>query len=208
MFAKDENFTGELIGYARVSTDDQSLDMQIEALMRAGVPRNNIHAEKISGVSKVRPKLENALKHARRGDIFVVWRLDRMGRSLMDLLTKIQALEKRGIAFKSLTENIDSTTATGKLVLSMTAAFAEFERNLIAERTREGMRIAKAKGRVVSPQAKIDWEKAKQLFGSGKTVQEVADHFGVHRSAVYQRCDARQRAHWRDEWLRQRKRNR
>ena len=125
------------IGYARVSTQDQSLALQKDALRQAGCEQ--IYEEHVSGKSADRPELAQALKALRKGDTLVVWRLDRLGRSLAHLVETVNAIETWGAAFESLTERIDTGSATGRLVFHLFAALAEFERNLISERTREGL---------------------------------------------------------------------
>jgi DNA invertase Pin-like site-specific DNA recombinase len=124
-----------LIGYARVSTNEQNLDLQRDALLSAGVNAENLYTDKITGTKQERPGLAAALSHLREGDTFVVWRLDRLGRFLKHLIETVTTLQERNIAFQSLTENINTATATGKLVLHLFGALAEFERNLIKERT-------------------------------------------------------------------------
>src|ERR687896_82162 len=134
-----------LIGYARVSTHDQTLALQQDALTKAGC--NKIFTDKASGAKTERKGLDEALNYVRKGDTLVVWRLDRLGRSLPHLITTLTALEERGIGFKSLTENIDTTTSGGKLIFHIFGALAEFERNLIRERTQAGLQAARARGR-------------------------------------------------------------
>jgi DNA invertase Pin-like site-specific DNA recombinase len=134
-----------LIGYARVSTHDQTLALQQDALTKAGC--NKIFTDKASGAKTERKGLDEALNYVRKGDTLVVWRLDRLGRSLPHLITTLTALEERGIGFKSLTENIDTTTSGGKLIFHIFGALAEFERNLIRERTTAGLLAARARGR-------------------------------------------------------------
>lgn len=133
------------IGYARVSTEDQLLDLQVEALRRAGCER--IFEEKKSGTLTRRPALQAALSALRQGDVLVVWKLDRLGRSLQDLIKTLGKLERRGIGFWSISDQIDTTTPAGKLVFHITGAVAEFERALISERTKAGMQAARRKGR-------------------------------------------------------------
>jgi DNA invertase Pin-like site-specific DNA recombinase len=135
------------IGYARVSTNEQNLDLQRDALRKAGVVAKNIYTDKITGTKSERPGLAAALSHLREGDTLVVWRLDRLGRSLKHLIETVTALKQQGIAFKSITENIDTATATGQLVFHIFGALAEFERNLITERTVAGLEAARARGR-------------------------------------------------------------
>ncbi len=136
-----------LIGYARVSTNEQNLDLQRDALRKAGVSAKNIFTDTITGTKEERPGLAQALSHLRESDTLVVWRLDRLGRSLKHLIETVTALKQQGIAFKSITENIDTSTATGQLVFHIFGALAEFERNLINERTMAGLEAARARGR-------------------------------------------------------------
>jgi len=141
-----------LIGYARVSKADESqtLDLQIDALQEAGVDEKNIYIDKISGIKDNRIGLENCLKALREGDVLLVWKLDRLGRNLKHLITTIEELNNRGIGFKVLTGkgiNIDTTTPAGKMIFSIFGAFAEFERELIKERTLAGLKAARARGR-------------------------------------------------------------
>ncbi len=137
-----------LIGYARVSTNEQNLDLQRDALRKAGVSAQAIYTDKVTGVKAERPGLQAALSHLREGDTFIVWRLDRLGRSLKHLIETVTTLKGHGVAFKSLTENIDTSTATGNLVFHIFGALAEFERNLINERTMAGLEAARARGRI------------------------------------------------------------
>jgi DNA invertase Pin-like site-specific DNA recombinase len=134
-----------LIGYARISTQEQTLNLQQDALHNAGCDR--IFTDTASGAQAERKGLEQALSYVRKGDTLVVWRLDRLGRSLPHLITTMTALEERGIGFKSLTENIDTTTSGGKLIFHIFGALAEFERNLIRERTQAGLTAARARGK-------------------------------------------------------------
>jgi DNA invertase Pin-like site-specific DNA recombinase len=135
-----------LIGYARVSTHDQTLNLQQDALTKAGC--NKIFTDTASGAKTERIGLDAALNYVRKGDTFVVWRLDRLGRSLPHLIATMTDLEERGIGFKSLTENIDTTTSGGKLIFHIFGALAEFERNLIRERTTAGLAAARGRGRI------------------------------------------------------------
>ncbi len=137
-----------LIGYARVSTNEQNLDLQRDALLKAGCSEKNIFTDKITGTKAERIGLAQALSHLRAGDTFVVWRLDRLGRSLKHLIETVTKLREQNIAFKSITENIDTSTATGQLVFHIFGALAEFERNLIRERTIAGLESARARGRL------------------------------------------------------------
>ena len=148
-----------LVGYARVSTDDQNLDLQKDALHKANCKR--IFEEKRSGGTIQREELNRALDILRPGDTLVVWRLDRLGRSLRHLIEIINALEEKGIGFKSLTENIDTTTSTGKLIFHIFGALSEFERNLIKERTRAGLDAARSRGRKGGRPQALSSDKAK-----------------------------------------------
>lgn len=169
---------GELIGYARVSTPDQDLSLQIDALEKAGCLI--IRREKLSGAKKERPELDMAIKDLRPGDTLVVWRLDRLSRSIRDLYERMAAIEAAGASFKSLTENFDFSTASGKLILGMLAIMAEFERQITIERTKAGMESLKARGaKLGAPKAldkklqakakKMLAQKVRKLVG-GKTV--------------------------------------
>ena len=176
------------IGYARISTADQNLDLQIEALQKIGCLK--IFTDIASGAKSDRPGLEEALNYLREGDTLVVWKLDRLGRSLSHLLQVIETLSQRGIQFKSITDSaIDTTTPSGQLMLSMIAALSEFERNLIRERTKEGLAVAKARGRkggrrpVITDQK---LKKAKQLIDKGLTVREAASAINVGKSSLYE----------------------
>ncbi len=172
-----------LIGYARVSTEEQNLDMQIDALMRAGVMKDNLHVEKISAVAKRRPKLELALMDARSGDTLIVWKLDRLGRNVVDLHMQVQKLEARGVQFQSIQEKIDTSTAIGKAFFGLLAVFAQFERDMIVERTKSGLEAARKRGFVPGAARIIDLDVARKMLRK-RTVKEVADHFGVTPNAV------------------------
>lgn len=136
-----------LIGYARVSTDEQDPQLQIDALSTAGVAEHHIHVEYVSGAARRRPILDKAIKDCRRGDTLLVWRLDRFARSMPDLVKRLQSMEGRDVGFRSLTEGFEVTTATGRLILHIMGAIAEFERQLIRERTKAGMAAARKAGR-------------------------------------------------------------
>src|SRR4051812_27711130 len=137
--------TNMLIGYARVSTEDQNLNSQRDALNAAGC--EHIYTDTVSGTKARRPGLEQALSHLRHGDTLVVWRLDRLGRSLRHLIDTVTDLQEKGIGFKSVTETIDTTTSSGKLVFNIFASLAEFEREIIRERTNAGLLAARSRGR-------------------------------------------------------------
>lgn len=175
------------IGYARVSTDDQNLDLQRDALTNAGC--ETIYEEKVSGKSTERPELVQCLKAMREGDTLVVWRLDRLGRSLPDLVKIVSELEAKGVVFESVTERIETASATGKLVFHVFAALAEFERNLIRERTNAGLQAARARGRVGGRKAKLN-EKQKNeiralLRDPSIVVSDVAKRYGISRTTLY-----------------------
>ncbi|HZK24044.1 MAG TPA: recombinase family protein, partial [Oscillospiraceae bacterium] len=171
------------IGYARVSTQDQNSDLQIDALKQAGCEQ--IFNEKKTGRTLQRPELEACLRSLRKGDTLVVWRLDRLGRSLKDLVETVSALEERGVGFKSLTESIDTTSAGGRLVFHLFGALAEFERNLISDRTKAGLAAARARGRKGGRRPKMsaaDVKKAAAMLQDPSiTKAEVAKHFDVSR---------------------------
>ncbi len=141
------------IGYARVSTDDQTLDLQTDALKKAECWR--IYTDQVSGAKTERPGLAKALDALREGDTLVVWRLDRLGRSLPHLIQVVEDLKRRNIGFKSLTESIDTTTPAGELIFHIFGALAQFERNLIRERTNAGLAAARARGRFGGGQRKL-----------------------------------------------------
>ena len=178
------------IGYARVSTDDQTLDFQLDALTKAGCDR--IFRDTFSGATALRPGLTDALDHLRVGDTLVVWRLDRLGRSLRHLIETITDLEGRGIGFRSLTEHIDTTTPGGKLIFHIFGALAEFERDLIRERTTAGLVAARARGRtggrpkVRAFQDPRKLAAARRLYTEGKTsIGTICATFGISKSTFY-----------------------
>ena len=172
-----------IIGYARVSTHDQNLDSQLDALQKADCEQ--IFQEKITGKTKDRPELISCLKALRKGDVLIVWKLDRLARSLKDLVEIITDLNQREIGFKSLTEAIDTTSATGRLVFHIFGALAEFEHSLIRERTIAGLDAARARGRKGGRKPSMsgkDIKKAKAMLNDPQiTKTEVAKHFGVSR---------------------------
>ncbi|WP_301291330.1 recombinase family protein [Klebsiella pneumoniae] len=149
------------IGYARVSTDDQHLDLQRDALQQAGC--SVIYEEAASGKSAARQELEQCRKALRAGDTLVVWRLDRLGRSLHDLVQIVAELEQRGVHFESLTEKIETGSASGKLQFHVFAALAEFERGLIRERTQAGLAAARARGRAGGRKPKLDDQQVREI---------------------------------------------
>lgn len=176
-----------LVGYARVSTQDQDTSLQRVALEGTGCGR--VFQETASGAQRDRPELLAALEYMREGDTLVVWKLDRLARSLKQLIETVEGLERRGVGFRSVTENIDTTSPGGKLVFHIFAALAEFERGLIRERTMAGLVSAKAQGRVGGrPKALSDKDKtaARALLADGGiTVAEVAQRVGVSPATLY-----------------------
>lgn len=176
-----------LIGYARVSTGDQRLDLQLDALNAAGCKRT--FTDKTSGAKSDRPGLEEALGFAREGDTIVVWRLDRFGRSLKDLVERVEALNVRGVGFRSLQESIDTTSPTGKLVFHIFASLAEFERDLVRERTMAGLRSARARGRKGGRPPKMDERKltlaAKLMKDPDVSVADICEAVGVSPATLY-----------------------
>ena len=180
------------IGYARVSTFDQDLSLQRDALEAAGCER--IFADTISGAKANRPHLDAALDHLRPGDTLVVWRLDRLGRSLSELIDLITALNKEAIAFRSLTEQIDTTTSGGKLIFHIFGALAEFERELIRERTQAGLAAARARGRKGGRPKLLDERKvamAQALYDSGEhSIKDICQTLGVSRATLYRYIEA------------------
>jgi len=175
------------IGYTRVSTLDQNLDLQTDALEKAGCER--ILVDKVSGVANRRPSLEKVKDLLRPGDTLVVWRLDRLGRSLRDLIKTVREVEEQGAGFQSLQEAIDTTTPTGKLTFHLFGALAEFERNLIRERTQAGLQAARARGRLGGRRKALNKgqrELVVKLYNSReKTVQEIGELMGISRPTVY-----------------------
>lgn len=176
-----------LIGYARVSTFDQNLDLQKDALTKAGCERTI--EETASGKNTERPGLNSIKEIMRKGDTLVVWRLDRLGRSLKDLIEWINYLDSKGVAFKSLQESIDTSTTTGKLIFHVFAALAEFERNLIRERTQAGLVAARARGRLGGRPKSLDSDKRQavaKLYDDGKMpVMEICKMFKISKPTLY-----------------------
>lgn len=179
-----------IIGYARVSTSDQSLDLQVDALEEARCEK--IFTEKASGAKRERPELDRMLSELRSGDVLVVWKLDRIGRSLKHLVELVVTLRERGIGFKSLQDPIDTSTAQGRLVFNIFASLAEFEREMIRERTLAGLGSARARGRVggrpkgLSAEAERTAIAAEALYRSGEfSTTEMCEKLDVSRSTFY-----------------------
>lgn len=176
-----------IIGYIRVSTDTQDMALQRDALESIGCDK--IFEEVISGAKKERPQLEKCFDYLREGDTLTVWRLDRLGRSLKDLIEIVNRLHEQGIAFKSITEHIDTTSAGGKLVFHIFGAMAEFERNIISERTTAGLEAARKRGRVGGRKRKLSDTQItlmKEMYNSKKhSLSEIGKAFGVSKGTVY-----------------------
>ncbi len=180
------------IAYARVSTADQSLDLQMDALKKFGYDR--IYTEKASGGKDDRPELAKALEMLREGDTFIVYKLDRLARSTLKLIETLDLLNKKGVEFVSLSDNIDTSTAAGKAMFGMMAVFAEFERSIIRERTVAGLEAAKARGRKggrpMTDKKKLD--KAILLHESGDfTVAQIEEMTGVSKGSLYRELNRR-----------------
>jgi DNA invertase Pin-like site-specific DNA recombinase len=178
---------GHLLGYARVSTTDQQPQLQVDALEKAGCYR--VFTETASGARSDRPVLEHVLDQLRPGDTLIVWKLDRLGRSLRHLVDTVTGLASRGIGFRSLQEAIDTTTPGGKLVFHVFAALAEFERDLVRERTAAGLAAARARGRHGGRPPVMTTQKlkvAQEMYRSGEyTVAAIATTLGVSRASIY-----------------------
>lgn len=180
-----------LVGYSRVSTADQTADLQSDALTAAGCQR--IFTDTASGGTTERPQLSAALDYLRDGDVLCVWRLDRLGRSLKHLVEVVAALQDRGVGFRSLHESIDTTTPSGRLTFHVFAALAEFERDLIRERTVAGLTAARARGRKGGRKPSLTPKKvqvARRMYEQGdSTVAEIAKVLGVSRATIYRHLD-------------------
>lgn len=178
------------IGYARVSTKDQSLNLQEDALKKAGC--KIIFSERASGAKADRIELDRLIGKVREGDVVVVWKLDRLGRSLRDLVNLISKFQEQGIGFKSLQDNIDTTTPTGKLTFHLFAALAEFERDIISERTKAGLDAARARGRKggrpkgLSKRAQDKARLAESLYTEKRrSISEICDHLSISKPTLY-----------------------
>jgi DNA invertase Pin-like site-specific DNA recombinase len=197
--AEEDRATGDLltpmlIGYARVSTQEQTLNLQKDALAKAGCTK--IFTDTASGAKAERKGLEEALNYVRTGDTLVVWRLDRLGRSLPHLIATMTDLEERGIGFKSLTENIDTTISGGKLIFHIFGALAEFERNLIRERTQAGLTAARARGRIGGRPKALTAKQlgiAYDLYEKRYPIADICRTLKISRATLYRYIKARGR---------------
>ena len=181
------------IGYARISTGDQDIALQLDALQKAGC--ETIFRDQASGAKTERPGLAEAVAHLRKDDILVVWKLDRLGRSLPHLIETVTDLERRKVGLRSLTESIDTTTPGGRLIFHVFGALGQFERDLIRERTRAGLSAAAARGRKGGRKPVVTPEKlasAKALMAQGLNVREAAARLKVGKTALYEALAAHQ----------------
>lgn len=177
-----------LIGYARVSTDDQDTALQRDALLKAGVDERMIFEDKMSGTIQDRPKLAEALAYMKEGDVLVVWKLDRLARSLSHLVSVVKVLREKKMGFRCLTQEIDTTSASGRLIFHIFCALAEFERDLTVERTNAGLAAARARGRIGGRKPKLSPEQAqcvRERLAAGDKPALLARQFGVARSSIY-----------------------
>jgi DNA invertase Pin-like site-specific DNA recombinase len=176
-----------LIGYARISTSEQSLDLQLDALERAGVEK--VFSDVASGAKAARPGLDQALSHVREGDTLVVWKLDRLGRSIRHLIDTIKLLDERKVGFKSLQESIDTTTSGGRLVFHIFCSLAEFERDLVSERTHAGLHAARARGRKGGRPKSLTDKQLKQARtlrdNNSHSVADICRTLKISRSTFY-----------------------
>src|SRR5215204_4070093 len=181
-----------LIGYARVSTEDQNLDLQRDALEKAGCEQ--IYTDTVSGTKARRPGLEDALSHLRYGDTLVVWRLDRLGRSLRHLIETVTDLQEKGVGFKSLAESIDTTTSGGRLVFNIFGSLAEFEREIIKERTQAGLQAARSRGRTGGRPKALSQKQVNMLHqlaaDKNHSVDEICKTLGISRMTFYRYVNA------------------
>lgn len=180
-----------IIGYARVSTRDQKLNLQVDALKKAGCKK--MYKEIASGAKADRPKLSEMMNNFREGDTLIVWKLDRLGRSLKHLVELVAELSEKGVGFKSIQDPfIDTTTPQGKLIFNIFASLAEFERDIISERTKAGLEAARARGRVggrpkgLSKEAEKTALAAESLYKDGQlSIKEITDRLNISRSTLY-----------------------
>src|SRR2546421_9620014 len=184
-----------LVGYARVSTSEQTLDLQKDALEKIGCTK--IFSDVVSGAKEERKGLQEALEYVREGDTLVVWRLDRLGRSLKHLIETITTLNNRKIGFKSITENIDTTTSGGKLIFHIFGALAEFERDIIRERTNAGLQSARARGRLGGRPKALNSRKAsiaQALFrDKNNSIADICKTLNISRATLYRSIQVEKR---------------
>lgn len=182
---------GRLTGYARVSTLEQNLNLQIDSLIKAGCIRKNIFIDKVSGVKAERPGLKECLEQLKTGDVLIVWRLDRLGRSMVHLVSLIETLKEKQVGFRSLCDGaIDTTTASGELVFNIFSSMAQFERRLIQERTLAGLTAARARGRMGGrPKISADHPKviaAKRMHQDKHiSIDEICSALKISRPSLY-----------------------
>ncbi|EFI4641012.1 recombinase family protein [Escherichia coli] len=179
------------IGYVRVSTNDQNTDLQRQSLERAGCEQ--VFEEKMSGTVANRPALKKLLRTLNAGDTLVVWKLDRLGRSMRNLVLLVDELRQRGIHFKSLTDSIDTSSPMGRFIFHIMSALAEMERELIVERTRAGLAAAREKGRVGGRRPKFtdeQWREMGERMATGESRQSVSKTYGVGLSTLYKKFPA------------------
>ncbi len=193
-----------LIGYVRVSTNDQNTDLQRNALICAGCEQ--IFEDKLSGTRTDRPGLKRALKHLQKGDTLVVWKLDRLGRSMKHLISLVGELRERGINFRSLTDSIDTSSPMGRFFFHVMGALAEMERELIIERTMAGLAVARDKGRIGGRPPKLtedEWEQAGRLLAQGIPRKQVALIYDVALSTLYKKHPAKRMSIENDDRINQ-----
>lgn len=191
----NENEDVKLFGYARTSTKDQKLDLQIDALKKYGVPESNLFFEQMTGTRKDRPQLQEMFKYLRAGDTVVVWKMDRIGRSTQHLVEIMNEFKEKGINFVSMNESIDTSTPTGKLVFTIFAALAEFERDITVERVTAGLEAARARGREGGrPKKKKDVvDRAFKMYDSKMfSVEDILESTGMARSTFYKYLNERE----------------
>ncbi len=175
-----------LIGYARVSTHDQNLDLQQDALYAAGCEK--VFFDELSGAKAARPELQKAMDTLREGDVLVVWRLDRLGRSLRNLLELVEKLKERKVGFRSIQESMDTSTSGGNLIFQVFGALAEFERNIIRDRTNAGLAAARARGRTGGRPKKLDEQQRQlvtRLYREGTPIPEILKTAKISKSTLY-----------------------